>query len=205
LIKQYSETVKISYLLHFTRVSNLSSIMKYGLYPIERVHEIGANPEINDHERWDGHRDSTSLSISFPNYKMFYKYRMENQEIDWTVLVLDPSILWTKKCAFSKHNAADNRIRSQSVDDLLTLQAFSGMFEPIDGHPSREVQRLKSCDPTDGQAEIMVFDVIEPNFINGVIFSQNSIRDAQIVNLGAVATAIHPMGRGFFASRSYVR
>ena len=43
------------------------------------------------------------------------------------------------------------------------------MFEEIDGLPARSEERLKSFDPTDVQAEVLVFDVIEPAYITGAL------------------------------------
>jgi len=64
---------------HFTRANNLPDIIKHGIYPISRIAEIGVTPEINDELRLDGRLDGISLSIAFPNSRMFYKYRQENQ------------------------------------------------------------------------------------------------------------------------------
>lgn len=95
-IQAHATEIQIPYLLHFTRVVNLPSIMAHGLYPIGRVSEIKATPAINDQYRLDGHRNSTSVSIGFPNCQMLYKYRMADQAVDWVILVLHPSILWAK-------------------------------------------------------------------------------------------------------------
>ena len=204
-IQAFTNERKIPYLMHFTRAPNLPLIMKYGLYPIGRVHEIGITPQINDQLRLDGHRSSTSLSIAFPNCRMLWKYRMENEGIYWAILVLDPSILWTKTCAFCRHNAADGRISNQPIASLMTPQAFSGMFDEIDGLASRDEQKLKLCDPTDVQAEVLVFDVIEPHYIIGVVFETNKTRDAYTPHLGDRKTYVHPNNKGVFATRKYAR
>ena len=39
--------------------------MTHGIYPVGRAHEVDAAPVINDNYRFDGHSDSTSLSIGF--------------------------------------------------------------------------------------------------------------------------------------------
>jgi hypothetical protein len=204
-IQRHATAIKIPHLVHFTRASNLPSIMAHGLYPVGRAHEVGATPEINDHERWDGHRDSTSISITFPNYKMFFGMRNEYPDVDWAVVVLDPSVLWTKQCAFSKFNAADGRISSQPIANLVTVQAFAGMFDPIPGHPTREEQRLLAHDTTDVQAEVLVFDVIEPSYFRGVAFNRAAVLVAYREYLGKVPTKLYSKGGGLFASRGYVR
>jgi hypothetical protein len=92
-IQAHATTIKVPFLLHFTRAVNLPSIMAQGLYLIGRAGEIGATPQINDECRLDGYRDSRSESIGFPNCQMFYKLRMAEPQVDWAILGLDPSIL----------------------------------------------------------------------------------------------------------------
>jgi hypothetical protein len=204
-IQAHATTVQIPYLLHFTRAANLPSIVTHGLYPVSRVAEIGANPQINDQLRLDGHLDGVSLSIAFPNYRMFYKYRQENAGVDWVVLAINPSVLWLKDCAFCCHNAADARISGQSVEQLKTVQAFTGMFDEIEGITTRQAQRLKTFDPTDGQAEVLVFDRIEPNLILGGVFENDAARNIHGAHLGTKQILVNPPNKGYFAARSFVR
>jgi hypothetical protein len=204
-IQNIATAVNIPYLLHFTRAVNLPSIMAHGLYPVERFHEIGSTPEVNDQLRLDGYINSTSVSIGFPNCQMLYKYRMADATVDWVILVLHPSILWAKDCAFCRHNAADARISYQPLPSLMLPQAFGGMFEEIDGITSREDQKLKTYDPTDVQAEVLVFDVIEPKYVGGLIFEKSIIRDAYVAHIGDRKTYIHANNKGMFANRKYAR
>jgi len=204
-IQEFATAIQVPYLLHFTRAVNLPSIIAYGLYPIGRAQEIGANPQINDQLRLDGHRNSTSVSIGFPNCQMLYKYRMTDIAVDWAILVLFPSILWAKNCAFCRHNAADARISTQTLSALITPRAFSGMFNEIEGITSREEQKLKTFDPTDIQAEVLVFDIIEPQFVAAVIFEKTTVRDGYLPHLGDRKTYIHANNKGMFASRKYAR
>ena len=69
----------------------------------------------NDCLRLDGHKDAVSLSIAHPNDRMFAKYRWQDLQQKWAVLVLDPSILWLLPTAFNRHNAADKRMSSLSA------------------------------------------------------------------------------------------
>jgi hypothetical protein len=204
-IQAHATAIQIPYLLHFTRAVNLPSIMANGLYPVSRAHEVGAVPQVNDNLRLDGHRNRTSISIAFPNCQMLYKYRKADEAVEWVILVLDPAILWTKDCAFCKHNAADGRISGQPLTSLTTLQSFTGMFDEIEGITPREEQKLKSFDPTDVQAEVLVLDVIESQFFLGVIFEKTAIRDNYSAHLGGRKTYIHSNNKGMFANRKYAR
>jgi hypothetical protein len=204
-IRKLARELGIPFLIHFTRVSNLESTMRHGLRPRERFPEVCITPEINDRYRLDGYLGATSLSIAFPNYRMFYRLRQENPAVEWVVLAIDPRVLWEKDCAFCRHNAADARISSQPLSALRKIQAFEGMFDEIEGADCRIAQGLKTFDPTDGQAEVLVFDVIEPERIRGAVFGNAAVRDAQIQILEGRQVLVHPPNRGYFASRSYVR
>lgn len=204
-IRGFATEREVPGLVHFTRLSNLASILQYGIYPIARAEEVGLQAEINDAARWDGHRDGTSVSIGFPNSSMFFKVRQENPEVDWVVLLLRKEILWEKRCSFCRYNAADGRIAGQPIDQLTTRAAFEGMYESIDGHASREGQRLKNFDPTDVQAEVLVFDVIEPRHIIKVAFESAAVRDASLQMMGATPNMLCAKGKGFFGSRGYNR
>lgn len=204
-IRAHATAIQIPFLTHFTRVKNLPEIMQHGIYPVSRVAEIAVAPEVNDHLRLDGHRDGTSLSIAFPNSRMFYKYRRENPEIEWAVLAIHPSVLWTKDCAYCRHNAADARISCQPLAQLKSSEAFVCMYEEIEGIEARQEQKLKPCDPTDVQAEVLVFDVIEPGLINAVAFeSQSALVNYQGI-VGDRQVFANGKNKGYFATRSYVR
>jgi hypothetical protein len=205
-IEEFATELKIPSLVHFTRVVNLQSILKHGLYSVARIHEIGVEPVINDQFRLDGRLDAVSVSIAFPNCQMMYKYRRDDETVDWVVLLLDPSILWLKKCAFCRHNAADGRISKLPLEALVTEEAFRGMFEELEGHAPRDEQRLHSFDPTDVQAEVLVLDRIEPCLITGAVFASKRAKDAHSPSLGAERKVeLHPGNKGMFGSRSYSR
>ena len=204
-IQAYATTIQVPFLLHFTRAVNLTSIIAHGLYPVGRAHEVGANPDINDQNRWDNHRNATSISIGFPNSRMFYKYRKEESAADWAILVIEPSVLWEKNCAFCRHNAADRRIRNQLLSNLMTPQSFMGMYDKIEGIPPREEQNLRTYDPTDVQAEVLVFDVIEPQFIAGIIFEKAAVRDTHLPHFDRQKTCINNKGMLMFSNREYAR
>lgn len=204
-IREIATQLEIPYLVHFTRATNLDSIFANGIYPISRTNEIGVTPAINDAMRLDGRRDGTSTSIAFPNCQMLYKYRMDNQGVEWAILVLKPSILWVKDCAFCKHNAADARISSQPLQTLTTAQAFQGLFHEIEGVTPRAEQNLKPHDPTDVQAEVLVFGVIESELIAGVVFDSTATKTKYSATVSDRKTWVHANNKGLFASRNYAR
>ncbi|NMX83586.1 DUF4433 domain-containing protein [Pseudomonas sp. WS 5503] len=203
-IEAYSQERTIPLLLHFTRLANLPSILQHGLRAVSEHGTLRSSPVINDENRFDGHLDGTSLSIGFPNYQMFYKYR-QLANTDWVVLGIDQSVLWTKDCGFCQRNAATNDMSQQSLDNLRTLAAFQGMFDEIEALSTRQQQELRSFDPTDPQAEVLVFNRIEPELIRGVAFHSQVTRDHHAGICGNRVLLVQSPTGGFFGSRSYAR
>lgn len=111
-IQKICQMYGIEALVHFTHIANLSSILQYGLLGRAQLESISwvEPPKYNDIYRLDGQREAICLSISFPNYKMFYKYGFNNRS-DWVVLLLKPSILWELDCKFYQENAASNNAK----------------------------------------------------------------------------------------------
>jgi hypothetical protein len=48
------------------------------------------------------------------------------------------------------------------------LPAFEKLFAPVTGKPSRGDLKLADSVPTNPQAEVLVFDVVEPEYIVGI-------------------------------------
>lgn len=59
-------------LVHFTQIENISSILQNGILPRTL---LAPGYHFNDEMRLDGFSESISLSISFPNWQMFYRCR----------------------------------------------------------------------------------------------------------------------------------
>lgn len=165
----------IPYLVHFTRIDNLPSILKNGFYPQSRKMELSAGiPHINDHMRLDNKKDHTCFSISFPNSKMFFRVR-NTFNGDWAVLLINNRILWEKECLFYQTNAASNSVRFNSIDSHQGSHALSKMFLSSDECPRDSF--LLDCDPSDEQAEVMIPGIIESSYIDGIVFDNREIAD----------------------------
>ena len=65
----------IPHLVHFTRCENLSSILQNGLHSVISCRKNGIHAAQNDRIRLDGRPEGISVSVTLPNYRMFYKYR----------------------------------------------------------------------------------------------------------------------------------
>ncbi|HDU8551907.1 MAG: DarT ssDNA thymidine ADP-ribosyltransferase family protein [Morganella morganii] len=162
-IQKIVEQRNITRLFHFTHVDNLSSILVNGLMSRSELDKAASEYDYNDEDRIDGHLDAICVSISFPNSKMFYKYRRLKPG-NWAILEITPSVLWDKNCAFYPTNAASNNVRFNDPDLMKGSEAFADLFlDNIFG-----IQRdegLLAEYPTDVQAEVLVFESIPPQCI----------------------------------------
>lgn len=175
---------RIEKLIHFSRMQHLNSILRYGLLTREELEHIseaqllGESPVFNDQSRLDRLRNATSLSISFPNYSMFYKCRKEaGSAVKWVLLAIEPRVLWELNCAFCNDNAASNAVRFLPLKERKTVGAFRHMFEDFDDGIEvieRNTQNLPDKYPTHPQAEVLVFGHISSEYITSVGFQDDS-------------------------------
>ena len=162
----------IKQVCHFTRLENIDCILQDGLLPRSRLEEYEwvQPPTYNDDYRHDGCLNAVCCSIGFPNYRMFYRLRKKNKGVEWVVLVLSPEILWIKNCVFCVENAASKNVTCIPLNERRGVQAFNKMFEEYEGKPNRKELGISDSCPTNPQAEVLVFDDIEPNLVNGAVF-----------------------------------
>ena len=153
----------ITRLFHFTHTDNLSSILENGLLSRSDLNDKGNDYYFNDSDRIDGHLDAICLSVSYPNAKMFYKYRSLKAG-DWVLLEIHPSVLWTKDCAFYPTNAASNSVRFKNIDLMKGATAFSDLFAD-DVYGTAREGYLTDEYTTDVQAEVLVFEKIDTSYI----------------------------------------
>jgi len=94
--------------------------------------------------------------------------------VNWVVLVIKKSILWSKDCAFCQTNAASSSVTSIDIEKRKGFDAFVSIFQEKEGIPSRSELKIKDNCPTDPQAEVLVFDDIEPRLIVGALTSSEN-------------------------------
>ena len=179
-IQKICEMYEIEILVHFTHIRNLSSILQHGLLGRAQLESMSwvEPPQYNDNKRLDGQPRAICLSISFPNYKMFYKYSCDNRS-DWVVLLLKPSILWELDCKFYPENAASSNARETLTeirsDARKQPDALRQMFGDY-GHIQSQILGIPINFTTHPQAEVLVFDPIYPPYIEAVHFYSLAVR-----------------------------
>lgn len=191
-IKAFIQERQIKNLIHFTHKQNLLSIMSKGLLNRLNVEKI-SGCRINDEKRLDNCCEAICLSISFPNYRMFHKYKKDSPS-DWVVLAIKPDILWEFDCAFCYDNAANGKVTAIPLDERKKVEALRGLFLDIDGIKRSDLHIPKYF-PTNPQAELLVFNEIPVEYIQKIYFfnsvskinwlEENSIGDSKLFEVEA--------------------
>ena len=162
LLQQFVRDRGIKYLLHFTPIYNLRSILRLGFVPRKFLDMPGIKESIRplfpDLFRQDGQRDCFCLSISWPNYKMFFQKRKQ-MLTDWVVLRINVETIIKHQCLFYKTNAASSvsrRLGPGRIEEMFYDDGIRGQL------------RIEDWYTTDPQAEVMSFSRISPQWINEI-------------------------------------
>ncbi len=153
----------ISSLLHFTALENVPSICRFGLIPRELLQEesimMYLNAQFSDDFRYENKEEYNCLSVSFPNYKMFYRKQQDNRNQHWAVIEFDADVITRLWAEFCPTNAA-GRIPVHSGVRGLKWQFLSDDVRAELG--------LRDELTTDPQAEVLCDSVIDPRYIRTV-------------------------------------
>jgi len=167
-IRRFVQSRGIETVVHFTRVSNVPGILEHGLLGRETLARRGLPSVSNDSYRYDGTPDAICISISFPNYKMFYALKQRNPDTDWAVLRLDPAVLWELPCAFCRSNAGASTVSSIPLADRMGLPALKAMFAEVRPDVSRAQLRIPDNYPTDPQAEVLILAPVALGYVHRI-------------------------------------
>ncbi|MEH8093200.1 DarT ssDNA thymidine ADP-ribosyltransferase family protein [Gallibacterium anatis] len=172
---------KIRWLCHFTRKENVGSIKKHGLLTIDSLNNKGLQRYVSDPHRMDKHKTSICLTISKPNMPMLVSKATQHE---YCLILLSPSILYSKKCLFYKTNAATQIANIYDDFPHTGYRAFLGMFEDntrIDSKNQGIITRGRAgrhlCEPTLEQAEVQCLQDIEPQYILHIIENLSFLYD----------------------------
>lgn len=175
-IEEYVGERGIKWLLHFTRLGNLASILDRGLVTRDIiVGEASCAGVYNDAYRLD-RTNAVCASISFPNYKMFWGLRRDHGDVEWVIVVIHPAALWLLKCAFCQTNAASSSVTAIPLVQRSTLAALQRMFDDF-GDTPRARLGLPPNYPTNPQAEVLLLDGVPRDFILGVYVQTEAMKE----------------------------
>lgn len=176
-IKELQNILKernINCLVHFTKLSNLDSILKHGLMPRNELENKGIPFNYNDKMRLDK-TNAICTSIEFPNYKMFYKYRNADSNNKWAVIKINASVLYELDCAYCFSNATSNLMSSIPLNKRKTLDSFKTLFYDTCGI-SRLTLNIPDNYTTNPQAEVLVMECIPTYYFKGIGFEDELLR-----------------------------
>jgi hypothetical protein len=172
-VQEYAAEIGVKQLVHFTRESNLESILNRGLVTRDVLTREGFNGNV----RAD-YTSAVCVSIGFPNYKMWWGIRKDNPEIEFVLLVLEERALWELPCAFCSANAALGAIAAIPIAQRQTLQAFEGMYADVVGKERAKLD-LPGYWPTNPQAEVLMLQGVPRKYIRGVV-TLNAAQETRI-------------------------
>ena len=208
-IQQICEDRGVKTLVHFTRIENLSSILQQGLLGRSLLEKRGQQFLLNDNDRIDRHKEAVCLSISFPNYQMFYRLRTQKKapqaanDSQWVVLLLDAKVLWELECAFCQRNAAHKAVTSILLEDRKSPEALKGMFENFYNIKHQDLS-IPQDYPTHPQAEVLVFDPIPGQYIKAIHFrNETDLQEWRYVNTVPYSQTLSANQQYFDAREDY--
>lgn len=177
-LSDFCQQRKITDICHFTRIENLQGILTEGLLPRAELEKRPAisRPIFTDKLRLDGHMDASCLSISFPNYKMFYRKRLDSKDDNlWAVIIYDYSVITRLNCAFTINNAAAGTGIKGDMRARNTVESLADSFGDF-GEIQRKELKIPDHYTTNPQSEVLAFEVIPPRYIKKIFFySKNAV------------------------------
>lgn len=164
-IRNAAQNRGVRWLLHFTPIPNLASIVERGLLSRSLLQEAQQLFYTSSEHRLDVNRDAISVSVSAINHFMFLEKRRASQRADWVVLILSSSIIWTHDCIFNARNAAKKEMYERR-SFVCGPWAFEAMFQDSSSQPGYRAEHdLPLCLPTFPDAEVQVLEPIHPSNI----------------------------------------
>lgn len=172
-ISDFIQERNIISLYHFTKAENLHGILRNGLLSRRTLDKNDISYSYNDEVRLEGKLNANCVSISFPNYRMFYKYRNQSTDNEWCVIELNPRILYEKECLFCIENAASNNETMRSDEEKKGIEGLKQLYY---NEEHRRQLNLSSDFTTNPQAEVLVLDDIGTEYIEKIYFRNEPIK-----------------------------
>jgi hypothetical protein len=191
----FLEEKKINHIIHFTHVDNIKNILKWGLIPRiylkEEIIKLELNPIFSDSQRFDKREEVNCLSISFPNYKMFFTKAKFNQD-NWAVILFDLNVIKKHLCEFT-----DSNLASKNTKGIKGIEGIKKMFF---NSQLRGKLGLPDYYPTNPQAEVLESSVIPPSWIKEIHLKSGNILN-KIINLNQSENIKILVNNKFFGPR----
>lgn len=161
----------IEFLFHYTPACNFEDILRYGIMPRTMLSDSAAIATVLDEYRLDDRPDAVSVSLSRVNRKLLARKRIKMPGVEWIILAIDASVLWTQRVEFCWTDAASNIIKHHS-GRRDGPWAFNRMFEGS----AEQRAGLLDCHATASEAEIHVLGRIDQSNILGAVVASEKMR-----------------------------
>lgn len=185
----------IKNVIHFTRLSNLRSILQHGL--LSRFDLLQADvlqkSTASDVNRLDENDHAISVSVSCFYPDMFNAKRHRSGNAPWVVLGLNPSLLWELNCHFFAHSVVSRETKyERGISRRDSGFAFESLFQAPSNKPTyRGTAGLPLSFPTHPDSEVQVFDPIRPQYLQRAWVETTQDKEE-------VMRALQAFGRGDF-------
>ena len=167
---------KIKAIYHFTNISNLESIMKYGICNRKYMNENKINYEYTDANRFDKQIDCISLSINQANKSMLMS-KTNKFYNDWIIIELDAEQIinnFYNEICYCKNNAASSEminLLKNNKEYLKSVSAFKNMFENNKNYSQGELllegnipfEFVTNIYVKSLQEKLIVYEILEEN------------------------------------------
>ncbi len=167
---------KIKAIYHFTNISNLESIMKYGICNRKYMNENKINYEYTDANRFDKQIDCISLSINQTNKSMLMS-KTNKFYNDWIIIELDAEQIinnFYNEICYCKNNAASSEminLLKNNKEYLKSVSAFKSMFENNKNYSQGELllegnipfEFVTNIYVKSLQEKLIVYEILEEN------------------------------------------
>lgn len=167
---------KIKAIYHFTNISNLESIMKYGICNRKYMNENKINYEYTDANRFDKQIDCISLSINQTNKSMLIS-KTNKFYNDWIIIELDAEQIinnFYNEICYCKNNAASSEminLLKNNKEYLKSVSAFKNMFENNKNYSQGELllegnipfEFVTNIYVKSLQEKLIVYEILEEN------------------------------------------
>ena len=160
-----------------------------------------------DHSRQDGCPEAVCLTISFPNYKLFFSKRESFrkwygvEQNQWVVLLLEARLLWELDCAFCIYNAADSNVAGLPLDYRRKPEALESMFGDLAAF--KRPWNFPRKHPTSPQAEVLVFDVVPISNLSEIHFCDYNALENWSNSHSTACNATISYGDRYFRRRTF--
>lgn len=175
---------KIKYIYHFTNISNLESIIKYGICNRKYLGENNIEYSYTDKDRFDNQIDCISLSLNSINKNMFM-FKSNRFDNDWIIFEFDAIDIisnFYNKIYYCKYNASSHSVINLLNSNKLYLKsvdAFKKIFENDKSYLQCEL--LLEGNISFNYVKSIYVDSLQNKLIVMDILNENNIIDVNVI------------------------